>query len=467
MKHFDMRYVPKTNEENIRTFYQWLGHKPEELTEVRAIEYFPDRKGAVARDFVNNEDDFVAFCSRWNGERHVYAGLNPRKRKGGKTGDVARIVGIPFDIDPKRKKDAATDEEKNKAKANAEKFIEWLRSQAYQEPYVDDSGNGFHIIQKVNIPVKNPLWLENQLRNYHKEIQKAAPYMKLDSIFDMTRILKVPGTLSLKGENTLDRPHRTAKILTLGSQTPDLKLMKHIEEIKFQFNEPNTECLNNENTENWFLTDKRTRYLKPCQRHFLRKGGTIGKPDAERNEETGLRMNFVRSLKNLGFTKKEVLDIFRLFEDFIEEKSEMEINRIFSENCSKEWNCMAIKRNTGCLGRKCRHYLGNIEYADIDPERFVIFGKNHRIVGIDINCLVNSIQSLYMFVSTSAKSDIKVYNEVTGVWESDGEEVIKQTVKVWLGKYFRSQYALEAVKQIQYGCYLPNTFKDARNCPTR
>ena len=101
----------------------------------------------------------------------------------------------------------------------------WLQTQGYLEPYFDDSGNGFHVIQRVNIPVVNHSWLENQLRNYFKEVQKATPYMKLDSIFDMTRILKVPGTLSLKGENTSERPHRNAKILSLGSQAPDLKLM--------------------------------------------------------------------------------------------------------------------------------------------------------------------------------------------------------------------------------------------------
>ena len=77
MTNLDMHFVPDTTKENMQTFYRWLGHTPDEWTELRAIEYAPDRKGAVTRDFVNNEDNFISFCNRWNGIRHVYAGLNP------------------------------------------------------------------------------------------------------------------------------------------------------------------------------------------------------------------------------------------------------------------------------------------------------------------------------------------------------------------------------------------------------
>lgn len=455
------KYIPVTTEENIKTFYEWLGHKPNEWTELRAIEYNPNRKGEVTRDFVNNEEDFVKFCKRWNGERHVYAGLNPRKKRSGSNEDVARIIGIPFDIDPENKADSATDEEKQKARENADKFMKWLKDQGYLEPYFDDSGNGFHIIQKVDIPVTHFSWLENQLRNYFKEVQRATPYTKMDSIYDMARIVKVAGTVSLKGANTKERPHRTAKILSLGSLKTDTKLMRHIAEIKFQYDEePDSSAPSIDQPEKWFLTDKRIRSLKPCQKHFLRKGGTLGKPDANRNEETGLRMNFVRCLNNNGFTEREILHIFRLFEDFNEEKSGMEIRRILAEKSSVEWGCKATLKNKGCLGRKCRHYLGNIEYAEVDPKEFVIFNKKGNVSGVRINAIVNRIQNIYMFLSTSAKSNIWVYNEATGVWDKHGEEVIKQTVKVWLGQYFRSFHAVEIVKQILFGNYQSDVFSD-------
>ena len=463
----ESKYIPVTTEENIRTFYQWLGHKSDEWTELRAIEYSLSRKGEVTYEFVNNEDDFVIFCKRWNRERHVYAGLNPRKRKSGTNEDVARIVGVPFDVDhsddPEKKKNAATDEEKQKARENADKFMKWLTDQGYLEPYLDDSGNGFHIIQKVDIPVKYFSWLENQLRNYFKEVQRATPYIKLDSIYDMARIVKVPGTVSLKGSNTKERPFRTAQILSFGSLKPDTKLMQHIKEIKFNdYEESNSSGETIDSSEKWFLTDRRIRNLKPCQKHFLRKGNTLGKSDADRNEETGLRMNFVRCLNNNGFTEKEIISIFRLFEDFSEEKSRMEIRRILAENDSAEWSCKAITKNTGCLGRKCRHYLGNIEYAEIAPEEFVIFNEKGRVLGVRINAIANRIQDIYMFLSTSAKSDIWVYNEATGIWDKHGEEVIKQIVKVWLGQYFRSFHAVEIVKQILFGNYQPNVFTDVQ-----
>ena len=140
----------------------------------------------------------------------------------------------------------------------------------------------------------------------------------------------------------------------------------------------------------------------------------------------------------------------------------MEIRRIIAEKNSQEWSCKAIHKNTGCLGRKCRHYLGNIEYSDIDPEQFVTFNSKGKITGIKIPVLVNAIQQVYMFLSTSAKSDIWVYNEATGIWDKHGEEVIKQTCRVWLGQYFLSHNALEVVRQIQFGNYMPNVFDDVQ-----
>ena len=458
----NLRYVPETTEENMRTFYSWVGHRHEEWTELRAIEFKVDGEGQVVREWVNNEDDFVRFCKRWNRIYHVYAGLNPRKRKGGgKNHHVCRVVGIPHDFDPPNHKNAATDDEKEKTRACAEKFIGWLRSQGYSDPYFDDSGNGFHVIQKVDMQVEHRSWLENQLKNYFKEVQKGTPYIKLDSIFDLARVLKVPGTLSMKGTNTKNRPFRTAKILSLGSPEPDRKLMQHIEDIKFQYDEET----NNQTQEiiykqKWYLEDKRARHLKPCQKQFLRKGGTLGKCNAERNEETGLRMNFVHCFINSGFTKQEILDIFHLFEDFNKGKSNAEIERIIREKKHNEWSCKAIHKNTGCLGRKCRHYLGNIEYSDIEPEKFVIRNEKGKFTGIKIDVLVNEIQQVYMFLSTSSKSDIWIYNEAIGIWDNNGEEVIKQTCKVWLDKYFRSYYALEVVKQIHFGNYQPDVFTD-------
>ena len=191
--------------------------------------------------------------------------MNPRKKKSGKNEDVSRVIGIPFDVDPELKNNSATKAEKQKAKQNADKLVSFLKEQSYSDPYVDDSGNGYHIIQKVIFSVENSCRLENQTRNYFKEIQRVTPF-KLDSIYDLARVIKVPGTLSVKGENTQERPHRTAKILSLGSSEPDRKLMEHIENIKFSFVESYELSSEVNKLENWYLIDKRFHSLNPCQK---------------------------------------------------------------------------------------------------------------------------------------------------------------------------------------------------------
>ena len=190
----------------------------------------------------------------------------------------------------------------------------------------------------------------------------------------------------------------------------------------------------------------------------MRIGGTLGHPKADRNEETGLRMNFVRCLNNRGFTENEILDIFKSCEDFEEKKSRIEITRILSEKASEEWSCKAIHKNRGCLGKKCRHYLGSVEYSDVDPNEFVILNDKGKFFNVNIPKLISKLQDTYIFLSTSAKSEIWVYNEGSGIWDNHGEEVIKQTCNVWLGLHIRSFHATEVVKQIHFGCYQPDIF---------
>jgi len=48
--------------EDVRFYYRWLNHHKNEWTELRAIEWKANRKGAVTQEWVNNEEDFVTFC---------------------------------------------------------------------------------------------------------------------------------------------------------------------------------------------------------------------------------------------------------------------------------------------------------------------------------------------------------------------------------------------------------------------
>jgi len=218
---------------DVERFYIFLGHKEGEWTELRAIEWIPstsrERTGEVERTFVDNKADFVMFCRRWNGRRNIYAGVNPRRRKGGSSEDVARVSVVPFDVDSDHPKDEpAADMELREARDRKLKpLLDWLRKHRYKTPFLAMSGNGYHVLQKVDIPIPEGMreTVAEKLQAYFRETPLSG---KADSIFDLPRVIKVPGTLSVKGKPSLERPHRVSKIITSGSMEPDEKLAEHI-----------------------------------------------------------------------------------------------------------------------------------------------------------------------------------------------------------------------------------------------
>lgn len=355
-----MKEATTFNAEDVQLYYRWLNHHKNEWTELRAIEWKPDRKGAVTQEWVNNEEDFMSFCRRWNGKRHVYAGLNPRKTKSGTAKDISRVIGIPFDVDPPVDKTAATSEEKTQAQTNACDLMEWFSNHGYSRPYIGDSGNGFHIVQKVDLEVKDSNEISNQLRGYFKEVQHSNPFLE-DSIFDLPRILKVPGTLSLKGPNTRERPHRIAKIVSLGDEEPDKKLENHILERPtdsvIEANKSKTVDSRGK------LNEKKIQKLRPCFQKMIREGGRFT-PKGDRPSESRMRQQFVKEMTSAGFSKKEILAACVKFDDYEKEKTEYEISRVYSEIMREgltHWKCKSIHKHGGCLGSECRLYAKKIE----------------------------------------------------------------------------------------------------------
>lgn len=223
---------PTFNETDVRAFYRFLEHRPDEYTELRIIKWLPKGGGQVKQEFVQSEEEFIKVIKKFNGLRQCYAGLNPRKTKGGKIENVARVTAILFDVDAKHPKDEpASDEELAVAKKRLDKLITWIKEQGYESPFVTMSGNGFHVIHKVNMEIDEST--QNQLEKYHHEAAD-----DLDSMFDIPRIVKIAGTLSIKGAATEERPHRRSYIIDKGSETIDDALGEHISSIEVDKTDP-------------------------------------------------------------------------------------------------------------------------------------------------------------------------------------------------------------------------------------
>jgi len=415
------------NEQDIRKFYQYLNHHPDEWTELRAIEWTPDHRGTVTQTWVNNIEDFTAFCRQWNGKRHVYAGVNPRSRKGGgRKEDITRVVGIPFDIDAQRapghEKDAATDAEIEEARRNQlNKLLNFIRQKGFNQPYVDFSGNGYRVIQRVDISIENHDEIAGKLELYFKEVKIEVP--ELDSIFDLPRIIKVPGTMSIKGHNTEERPHRVARIETLGSAEPDEKLAKHILSLQPQLE-------------------------KPMPASQPRGGAHL--EETLRKLEVALQNEDIAALYNgdwekLGEGKKkwtrseaEFTLIYRLFFYGI---TKDEIRRVMNNCKIGKWQQEGESYRRKTVKKAYKAYLSN-------PTRF--FTKKSFVP----SKLSEEITSEHRFAATSVKSPLYHYDPETGIWRPNGSEVIDQLVRVKLKHLWKSNYKNETEAHIRAGSYI-------------
>lgn len=218
------------NEADIRATRRFLGHDGLGVTEVRIIS--PDH-GISGIGFFDNEDAFVRTCVEASGKANVYVGIQPRPmrfldqapnriarlRSGAHDQDIEAVTAIVLDIDPERPKDtASTEEELGKAIAQATELADWLESKGMVRPVRVMSGNGCHLwfaMPSLAVSDGSRAEIAERLKAFEARLRSrvTCPVVKLDSIYNLSRIIKVAGTLSVKGANTADRPHRLARPL--------------------------------------------------------------------------------------------------------------------------------------------------------------------------------------------------------------------------------------------------------------
>lgn len=107
---------------------------------------------------------------------------------------------------------SATEAEKAEAKSVALDVREHLRGRGWPDPVLADSGNGYHLLYRIDLPAADGGLVERLLRALAARFD--TPRVKIDqSVHNPSRICKLPGTMARKGDSTPDRPHRRAMVL--------------------------------------------------------------------------------------------------------------------------------------------------------------------------------------------------------------------------------------------------------------
>jgi hypothetical protein len=154
----------------------------------------------------------------------IFYGLNPvspscldraknclkpsREAKAAQNSDILRRRIMLIDIDPVREPGcSATEEEKAVAYWLGRIVCCDLRQAGWPKPVVVDSGNGFHLLYRVDLPADDDGLIRDCLRALATRYD--CEEAKIDtSVFDAKRLAKFPGTMTCKGKASQERPHR-------------------------------------------------------------------------------------------------------------------------------------------------------------------------------------------------------------------------------------------------------------------
>jgi len=136
--------------------------------------------------------------------------------------EIEKRRWLPIDFDPVRPAGiSSTNEEHEYAQHKAAEVMQWLAERGWPAPVQADSGNGAHLLYPIDIPndaegeriVKGIIhFLSATFSDEHVSVDGA--------VYNASRIWKIYGTKSCKGDDTSERPHRQAKMLDSGDTGP-------------------------------------------------------------------------------------------------------------------------------------------------------------------------------------------------------------------------------------------------------
>ncbi len=130
--------------------------------------------------------------------------------------DITARRWLLIDCDAKRPAAISTNKEEHEAALErARKIRAALTAEGWPEPVFADSGNGAHLLFRLpdlaNSPESTELvkrCLQALAASFDDEL------VQIDQgVFNASRISKICGTAACKGDSTVDRPHRLARIL--------------------------------------------------------------------------------------------------------------------------------------------------------------------------------------------------------------------------------------------------------------
>jgi hypothetical protein len=140
--------------------------------------------------------------------------------------DILMRSWLLIDCDPKRPAGiSSTDGEHGRAITTACGVWDDLRGAGFGDPVVADSGNGGHLLYRMDLP--NNQRATDLIQRVLTGVASACAPDDVDidlAVYNASRICKLYGTMTRKGDSTTDRPHRRSRILEIPDHLETLRL---------------------------------------------------------------------------------------------------------------------------------------------------------------------------------------------------------------------------------------------------
>ena len=224
----------------------------DDVIELRVID-----KGKTYSGYFTDVDKAIKNIKQFNGKLNIYFVLNKIKKscysrinkdvmmskvQSTSDNDIENREWLLIDLDPKRESGiSSNDKEKKLAFELAEKVYLFLKEKGFKDPIICDSGNGYHLLYKINMPIdeEHNLLIKEFLNTLGLLFSNENVEIDL-KVFNPARITKLYGSIAVKGANTTERPHRTSKlyhkptIIQNNDETIIKKVLIKKEEPKFE-----------------------------------------------------------------------------------------------------------------------------------------------------------------------------------------------------------------------------------------
>ena len=224
--------------EHLCQSFNLLGY---DVNEIRVIQ--PNRT-ANPSQLIHSYSDLLTICQKYDGSANIYIGINERTKINATKRDIHAVNFVVIDIDSVRpdKNQPANQQELDATIEVSKVILDWFADNDFCRPIRAMSGNGCHIWARIpRLPLTSLEMTEQwelKVKQLYQQIKSILPddlkqKVWIDSIQDVTRIMKLIGTTSVKpNQAPPERENRVSSWLDdPESIVADAKLFDYVQSL--------------------------------------------------------------------------------------------------------------------------------------------------------------------------------------------------------------------------------------------